>query len=186
MIVDNAIIVTDNIVQKWKRGLPLEHAVCLATSEVFTPMLSSVLTTCSVFVPLMFLSGLAGELFYDMSVGISVSLVVSLAVAMTVVPVLFFTIYRKRSYCFRNGIRLDVEMQKWHERISCAVMRHQRLCFGFFGLAVVGVFVFYGLIDKQRMPQLSHDDMQLRVNWNEGVTEEENDRRINGVMHLLL
>ena len=84
MIVDNAIIVTDNIVQKWKRGLPLEHAVCLATSEVFTPMLSSVLTTCSVFVPLMFLSGLAGELFYDMSVGISVSLVVSLAVAMTV------------------------------------------------------------------------------------------------------
>lgn len=183
MIVDNAIIVTDNIVQKWKRGLPLEHAVCLATSEVFTPMLSSVLTTCSVFVPLMFLSGLAGELFYDMSVGISVSLVVSLAVAMTVVPVLFFTIYRKRSYCFRNGIRLDVEMQKWHERISCAVMRHQRLCFGFFGLAVVGVFVFYGLIDKQRMPQLSHDDMQLRVNWNEGVTEEENDRRINGVMH---
>lgn len=183
MIVDNSIIVTDNITQKWRRGLRLEDAVCLGTSEVFTPMLSSVLTTCSVFIPLMFLSGLAGELFYDMSVGISVSLLVSLAVAMTVIPVLFNLTYRKHTvyYADKRG-RLDTVMSRWYEATACRVMRHQRLALGFFVLAIVGVVVVYQLIDKQRMPRLSHDDAQVLVSWNEGVSEEESDRRINALM----
>lgn len=39
------------------------------TAEVFTPMLSSVLTTCSVFVPLIFIGGMTGALFYDQKRG---------------------------------------------------------------------------------------------------------------------
>ncbi len=183
MIVDNSIIVTDNITQKWKRGLRLEDAVCLGTTEVFTPMLSSVLTTCSVFIPLMFLSGLAGELFYDMSVGISVSLLVSLAVAMTVIPVLFNLAYRGRSF-YHAASRgwLDNAMERGYDGAACWVMRHQRLSLGFFVLSVVGVIAVYQLIDKQRMPRLSHDDAQVFVSWNEGVSEEESDRRINALM----
>ncbi|MEG0500132.1 MAG: efflux RND transporter permease subunit, partial [Rikenellaceae bacterium] len=65
MMVDNSIIVIDNVTQHWQRGLPLKDAIAKATGEVFTPMLSSVLTTCSVFLPLIFLSGVAGSLFYD-------------------------------------------------------------------------------------------------------------------------
>lgn len=180
MIVDNAIIVIDNIMQKWKRGLRLADAVCLATEEVFTPMLSSVLTTCSVFVPLMFLSGLAGELFYDMSVGISVSLLVSLLVAMTVVPVSFHLIYKqKNTYCWNGKNGADVRMHDWYERTLCWVLRHQRLSLGFFVFSLLGFVVLYQLIDKQRMPRLSHDDMQMMVSWNEGISEEESDRRIN-------
>ncbi len=183
MIVDNSIVVTDNIMQKWERGLRLPDAVCLATEEVFTPMLSSVLTTCSVFVPLMFLSGLAGELFYDMSVGISVSLLVSLLVSMTVVPVAFHLAYKNKGvYCFPGNNPLDARMHKWYEGVSCWVLRHQRLGLGFFVLSVLGFIVFYQLIDKQRMPHLSHDDMQMLVSWNEGVSEEESDRRINTML----
>ena len=61
MIVDNSIIVIDNIVQKQNEGLSLLDAVPQGVKEVFTPMLSSVLTTCSVFIPLIFLSGTAGN-----------------------------------------------------------------------------------------------------------------------------
>lgn len=179
MIVDNAIIVTDNIVQKWQRSLRLDDAVCLATGEVFTPMLSSVLTTCSVFIPLMFLSGVAGQLFYDMSVGISVSLLVSLAVAMTVVPVAFHVAYRRRAFAsIRGGDGVDRRMHRIYSRMACLTMRHQRLGMVFFVLALSGAVVFYRLIDKQRMPRLTHDDMQMMVSWNEGVSEAESDRRI--------
>lgn len=52
MIVDNSIIVIDNVMQRWRQGMPLADALVKGTNEVFTPMLSSVLTTCSVFVPL--------------------------------------------------------------------------------------------------------------------------------------
>lgn len=54
MIVDNSIIVIDNISQKWRSGMKLDDSIAEAVSEVFTPMLSSVLTTCSVFLPLIF------------------------------------------------------------------------------------------------------------------------------------
>lgn len=70
MIVDNSIIVIDNILQKQRGGAQLEKAVCKGTASVFAPMLSSVLTTCSVFIPLIFIGGMAGTLFFDQSMGI--------------------------------------------------------------------------------------------------------------------
>ncbi len=74
MMVDNSIIVIDNIFQKWKSGTELREAIAMAVGEVFTPMLSSVLTTCSVFLPLIFLSGTAGALFYDQAMAVTVAL----------------------------------------------------------------------------------------------------------------
>lgn len=74
MIVDNSIIVIDNILQKLHGGNTLAEAICQGTAEVFTPMLSSVLTTCSVFVPLIFIGGMTGALFYDQSMGIAIAL----------------------------------------------------------------------------------------------------------------
>ena len=65
MMVDNSIIVIDNITQRWERGDNLEDAVAIGSGEVFAPMLSSILTNCAVFVPLVFLSGIAGEIFFD-------------------------------------------------------------------------------------------------------------------------
>ena len=92
MIVDNAIIVIDNILQKDSCN---EHNVRQAVREVAMPMLSSVLTTCSVFVPLIFLSGTAGALFYDQAMGISIALFCSLAVATLVIPVYHFNLCRQ-------------------------------------------------------------------------------------------
>ena len=99
MIVDNSIIVIDNVMQRWRQGMPLADALVKGTNEVFTPMLSSVLTTCSVFVPLIFLSGIAGALFYDQAMGVTIALFASLFVAVLVIPVYFMVLYRKRKTC---------------------------------------------------------------------------------------
>ena len=84
MMVDNAIIVIDNIRQRGD--------VIRGTKEVFMPMLSSVLTTCSVFIPLIFLSGTAGALFYDQAMGVTIALFASLLVAVMVVPVYYYNL----------------------------------------------------------------------------------------------
>lgn len=73
MMVDNSIIVIDNIRQRLNSGASLESGVAEGTKEVFVPMLSSVLTTCSVFIPLIFLSGVAGALFYDQAMAVAIS-----------------------------------------------------------------------------------------------------------------
>ena len=84
MIVDNSIIVIDNILQKRVSAQSVENAVAEGTWNVFTPMLSSVLTTCSVFLPLIFIGGMAGTLFFDQSMGITIALFASLIVSVVV------------------------------------------------------------------------------------------------------
>ena len=86
--------------------MPLADALVKGTNEVFTPMLSSVLTTCSVFVPLIFLSGIAGALFYDQAMGVTIALFASLFVAVLVIPVYFMVLYRKKkNMSGRRGAR---------------------------------------------------------------------------------
>lgn len=63
MMADNTIILVDNITSRWQRGDDLRKAVLRGTGEVAGPMLSSVLTTCAVFIPLVFVKGMAGALF---------------------------------------------------------------------------------------------------------------------------
>ena len=65
------------------------------TAEIFRPLLSSVLTTCAVFVPLIFLGGVAGALFYDQAVAVGVGLFVSLIVSLTIVPVIFYLLFKR-------------------------------------------------------------------------------------------
>ena len=98
MIVDNSIIVIDNVMQRWRQGMPLGCPRERDERGVH-PMLSSVLTTCSVFVPLIFLSGIAGALFYDQAMGVTIALFASLFVAVLVIPVYFMVLYRKRKTC---------------------------------------------------------------------------------------
>jgi hypothetical protein len=56
------------------------------TNEVIRPLISSVLTTCAVFIPLIFMKGMAGALFFDQAVAVAIGLVVSLIVSITCFP----------------------------------------------------------------------------------------------------
>jgi len=74
MMIDNSIIVIENIRQHKSLGLSSTEASVLGANEVIRPLISSALTTCSVFLPLIFLSGIGGVLFYDQAVSISIAL----------------------------------------------------------------------------------------------------------------
>ena len=81
LMVDNSIIIIDNIRQFRLMGLSSQEAAVRGASEVIRPLVSSALTTCSVFLPLIFLSGVAGTLFFDQAVSIAIALAASLVVA---------------------------------------------------------------------------------------------------------
>lgn len=93
MMIDNSIIVTDNIGQYRKKGLTLDEACIKGTNEVIAPMLSSALTTISVFVPLVFLSGIAGAIFFDQAFSVAVGLLVSYITGIMLLPVMYKLIY---------------------------------------------------------------------------------------------
>ncbi len=88
MFVDNAIVVLESIYRKFLVGWDAKEASILGTEEVVSAVLASTLTTLAVFVPMLFIDGLAGYLFKDLSLSISFSLAVSLLAALTFVPML--------------------------------------------------------------------------------------------------
>ena len=179
MIVDNAIIVIDNIRQK---GLATDDNIIDAVKEVIMPMLSSVLTTCSVFIPLIFLSGTAGALFYDQAMGISIALFCSLAVAALVVPVYYFLLCKKHEMPSKKkstiADKLNIRLTRYYENGMRYTLRHGKQMLVFFSVCIVAIVMLFPYLRKERMPEIAHDDALVTIDWNAGITPEENNRRM--------
>lgn len=184
MMVDNSIIVIDNIMQRWDRGEPLQDAVVRGTNEVISPLLSSVLTTCAVFLPLIFMSGISGALFYDQAMAVSIGLFSSLLVAITVLPVYYYAIYRKLPKRIENRYlkKLDIDYASIYEKGMKWTFRHQRLVWTIVIGMIVGTGLLFMVIDKEKLPYMTQDDMLLNIAWNQHIHAEENDRRTGALV----
>jgi HAE1 family hydrophobic/amphiphilic exporter-1 len=88
MLVDNSIVVLENIARHRQAGRDGLTAARIGASEVGTAVSASTLTTVAVFFPLVFVKGIAGQLFRDQALTVTFSLLASLVVAMTLVPML--------------------------------------------------------------------------------------------------
>ena len=88
MLVDNAVVVLENIVRHREEGRSRIEAATRGTSEVGTAITAATLTSVAVFFPMVFITGIAGQLFRDQALTVSFSLLFSLVVAMTLVPML--------------------------------------------------------------------------------------------------
>ncbi|MFQ5701324.1 MAG: efflux RND transporter permease subunit [Acidobacteriota bacterium] len=88
LLVDNSIVVLESIQRRRDEGLPDEEAARIGTGEVARAVIASTLTTICVFVPIVFIEGIAGQLFGDQALTVTYSLTMSLIVALTVIPML--------------------------------------------------------------------------------------------------
>jgi len=96
LLVDNGIVVLENIASKRKKGLKKLESVTKGTNEVGSAIVASTLTTVAVFLPLVFVKGIAGQLFKDQALTVTFTLIVSLFVALTLVPMLMSLGSKKR------------------------------------------------------------------------------------------
>ena len=88
MLVDNSIVVLENIFLHRESGEEAHLAAELGANEVGEAITASTLTTIAVFLPIVYVSGIAGELFKTMGLTITFSLLMSLLVALTLIPML--------------------------------------------------------------------------------------------------
>ena len=88
MVVDDSIVVLESIAKARERGLGVLEAAVKGTQEVSMAVVASTLTTVAVFFPLVFVQGVAGQLFKDQALTVSIALVISLAVSLTLIPML--------------------------------------------------------------------------------------------------
>lgn len=185
MMVDNAIILTDNITAYWQKGKGLRESVIDGTSEVMGAMLSSVLTTCSVFIPLIFLNGLAGELFYDQALSVSIVLMVSYLVTISVIPVYYWVLYHKSSEFRENRLLSRISfpaVSRLYDRIVDQALSRHWLCWLLPTISALIIVMCVTSMDREKLPSLTYTDTILHIDWNEHLTLEQNRFRTSAVL----
>ncbi|WP_342315328.1 efflux RND transporter permease subunit [Lysobacter sp. FW306-1B-D06B] len=88
LVVDDSIVVLESIAKARERGLGVLEAAIAGTREVSMAVVASTLTTIAVFLPLVFVQGIAGQLFRDQALTVALAIGISLIVSMTLIPML--------------------------------------------------------------------------------------------------
>lgn len=119
MLVDNSIVVLENIYRHREMGTNLSESAETGTKEVGMAITASTLTTIAVFLPVLFVPNITGQLFKDMVLTITFSLVVSLLVALTLVPMMSSNILKISTKKKDNGLeRFKDRIASWIERLT--------------------------------------------------------------------
>lgn len=184
MMIDNSIIVTDNIGQYRLKGSGIDEACIKGTNEVISPMLSSSFTTIAVFVPLIFMSGIAGALFFDQAFSVAVGLLVSYLTGILLLPVLYKLIYgiripwRRQSKPQINQIKKGTPLlERIYHRVADWVFSHKAITL----ILILMIFPLsawmFFIIPKEKMPDISQHEIIVKIEWNENIHLEENQKR---------
>ena len=199
MMIDNSVIVTENITQYRHRGVALMPACVMGTNEMITPMLSSSLTTVAVFVPLVFMSGIAGAIFSDQAFSITAGLAASYIVGITLLPVLYYQIENlkfKRKHpdacigadphCRQVPASAEPSSSKGrdlllYDRCFDFCFRHKYIFITATLLTVPLCVLLFFIMPQQRMPDIDSDETLVRIDWNENISLDENKRRVAAV-----
>ncbi|NLB13942.1 MAG: efflux RND transporter permease subunit, partial [Gammaproteobacteria bacterium] len=88
LVVDDSIVVLESIAKARERGLGILRAAVEGTREVSMAVIASTLTNVAVFLPLVFVEGVAGQLFRDQALTVSIAILMSLGVSLTLIPML--------------------------------------------------------------------------------------------------
>ena len=189
MMIDSSIIVTDIISQYRMQGSSLEEACIRGTNEVITPILSSTFTTIAVFVPLVFMSGIAGAIFFAQAFAVSVGLLVSYFTGIMLLPVLYKIVYGIRFRKLTAGnffVRVQEGIDRWafgwYDRGIEWVFRHKTVTFLFLLLSIPFCVLMFRVMPKSTMPHIDHTETMVMVEWNENIHVDENNRRICELM----
>lgn len=194
MMIDNAIIVTENITQYRDMGYSVDDACIRGTNEVITPMLSSSLTTIAVFFPLVFISGIAGAIFYDEAFSVTVGLIASYITGIILLPVLYKIVFsakvpewiKKLLHTDKitnkinkaGSINLNTPLQRFYDKGIEWVFSHKAITVIFTLLSIPLCVLMFNVLPKERMPQTSRTELSVYIDWNENIHLDDNRERM--------
>jgi len=172
MLVDNAIVVLENIFRLRESGQDPESAAINGSHEVAAAVIASTLTTLVVFLPLIFVRGMSGIMFKQLSYVVSFSLACSLAVALTLVPMLSSRVRAPvidnsngrisiKSRIFRITGRWFTWMETGYQKVLRYALDHRSLILTATSVLLVACLLLIPLIGVELMPAV--DESEVRI-----------------------
>ncbi len=183
-LVDDAVVVIENIFRHLMKGEAPVVAARRGASEVSMAIAASTFTTIIVFLPLLFSSGLAGQLTRGLCLTIMFALLASLFVAFTIVPMLSSVFFRKPK---KDGAAWFEVVKEYYGSWLASVLDHPWISAGVVGtVLVVSLVVGAKFLGKEFMPAADNGMMVITVDMPQGTPLEETAALTGQVQKLLV
>jgi HAE1 family hydrophobic/amphiphilic exporter-1 len=195
MLVDNAIVVLENIYRLRETGKGPEESAVSGSEEVTAAIIASTLTTVVVFFPLIFVRGMAGVVFTQLSFVVSFSLLCSLVVALTLVPMLAARLLRsKRPFpanptatqrSFRPRSRFLAQMEDSYKKLLHFALDHRALVVIVAVALLAGCLALIPFVGAELMPTSDEGQVTVSGEMEVGTRLELLDREFKSIENVV-
>ena len=193
MVVDNGIVVLENIMRHIERGGRIKTAAMLGASEMGLAISASTLTTVVVFVPLMFLTGLAGIIFKQLGITLVVTLTASLLVALMLIPTLASRLVKatpkalkQRTGTIGKLYGLSEEGFEFLERLYAGILAwalgHRRTVVALAVVIFLSSISLIPFLSTSFFPKVDSGDISIRFRLPEGSRIEETNKVMEAIL----
>ncbi|WP_406945022.1 efflux RND transporter permease subunit [Halobacillus sp. SY10] len=178
MMVDSSIVILENIVSYRQRGYSMVEAAKQGASELAPAVVASATTTLVVFLPIIFVEGIASELFTPLALTIMFALIASLAVSVTLIPMLSSKLLTKslkeegRRYWFNRFLE---KVNDGYRSILRWVLKFRKTTIAITSALIAGSVALIPLIGTEFIPPSDQGQVEVRVNMPEGTSLEETE-----------
>ncbi|MFT9089994.1 MAG: efflux RND transporter permease subunit, partial [Gluconacetobacter sp.] len=189
-VVDDAIVVMENISRHVEKGIPPFEAAIRGAGEVAFTVLSITLSLIAVFLPILLMGGIAGRLFHEFAMTVSVSLLVSLALSLSLTPMLCARIVRAAP---QAPGRFATRLEQVHDRVLRAYagslewsLRHRRIMVLTLPATVGLTIVVYAQMPKGLFPDEDTGMLLGRVMGDQAISFQAMTRKMDEAQAALL
>ncbi|MBH0230618.1 efflux RND transporter permease subunit [Halobacillus yeomjeoni] len=178
MMVDSSIVILENIVSYRQQGYTMVEAAKEGASELAPAVIASTTTTLVVFLPIIFVEGIASELFTPLALTIMFALVASLAVSVTLIPMLSSKLLTKslrsngRRYWFDRF--LDKVNEKYRSVLRWVLKFRKTTIFATIAL-MAGSVALIPAIGAEFIPPSDQGQIQIRAEMPDGTSMEKTE-----------
>ncbi|AVI40112.1 efflux RND transporter permease subunit [Bacillus pumilus] len=177
-VVDDSIVVIENIYRRMAlKDEPLKGKALVreATKEMFIPIMSSTIVTIAVFLPLALVGGMIGELFIPFALTIVFALLASLLVAITIVPMMAHSLFKKNLYGTAKKVKehKPSKLAGGYRRVLNWTLNHKWITSGIAILMLVGSLFLAPLVGVSFLPQQAEKTAMVTYTPEPGQTREQ-------------
>ncbi len=175
LVVDDAIVVTENIYQKIEKGMPPREAGIEGSKEIFFAVISTTITLVAVFFPIVFLEGMTGRLFREFSIVVAGAVIISSFVALTFTPMMSTKLLKQRerhNWLYRKTEPLFEGMNRIYENGLRAFLNNKIFTIPIVAVTIVLIVVLWSTIPSEMAPLEDRSQLTIRTSAPEGATYE--------------
>lgn len=175
LVVDDAIVVTENIYQKIERGMTPKKAGIEGSKEIFFAVISTTITLVSVFFPIVFLEGITGRLFREFSIVISGAVIISSFVALTFTPMLsskFLKRREKHNWFYNKTEPYFTKLNDFYARSLQSFLNKKWIALIIVGFATGLIVLLWSTLPDEMAPLEDRSQVTVRTSAPEGATYE--------------